>query len=167
MTGGDARDLSLVLREGDCLAIVPRNRNSWYGKRALYAETMSVVKESPGISTGEVTRNLARPCESVSPLLFHPNDLGSLRHESVGAEGADGLAEGGTIEIQGPSATTEVPPALSLGLGARHQQDGRDAEARRRGLHGRPGRCVKDVRLIRALSESSLSYAAHHGHREP
>lgn len=160
MTGGDARDLSLVLSEGDCLAIVPRNRNSWYGKRALYAETMSVVKESPGISTGEVTRNLARPCESVSPLLFHLKNFGSLRHESVGAEG-------GTIEIQGPSATTEVPPALSLGLGARHQQDGRDAEARRRGLHGRPGRCVKDVRLIRALSESSLSYAAHHGHREP
>ena len=31
-----------------------RRRNSWYEKRALYAEIIGVVKDSPGISTGDV-----------------------------------------------------------------------------------------------------------------
>ena len=39
----------------------PRRRNSWYRKRVLYAEIIRIVKDSPGISTGEVARQLGRP----------------------------------------------------------------------------------------------------------
>ena len=50
---------------------VPRKRNSWYRKRALYTEIVGVVKGNPGISTGEVARKLGRPYDYISPLLFH------------------------------------------------------------------------------------------------
>lgn len=70
---------------------VPRRRNSWYRKRALYTEIIRVVKESPGISTEEVARKLARPYEYVSPLLFHLKSFGCLRHEAIEVERTNGL----------------------------------------------------------------------------
>jgi integrase len=71
---------------------VPRRRNSWYRKRTLYKEIVEVVKESPGISTGEVARKLGRPYDYISPLLFHLKKFGSLRYEPAGVERTDGLA---------------------------------------------------------------------------
>ena len=71
---------------------VPRKRNSWYRKRALYTEIVGVVKGNPGISTGEVARKLGRPYDYISPLLFHLKKFGSLRYEPAGVERTNGLA---------------------------------------------------------------------------
>ncbi|MDG6920952.1 MAG: hypothetical protein JRN59_05425 [Nitrososphaerota archaeon] len=70
----------------------PRRRNSWYRKRVLYAEIIRIVKDSPGIPTGEVARQLGRPYDYISPLLFHLKHFGALRYEPVGVERTDGLA---------------------------------------------------------------------------
>ena len=64
----------------------PRRRNSWYKKRALYAKIIVVVKDSPGISTGDVARKLGRPYAYISPLLFHLKRFESLRYEPAGVE---------------------------------------------------------------------------------
>lgn len=69
----------------------PRRHNSWYRKRVVYAEIIKVVKENPGISTGEVVRKMGRPYDQVSPFLFHLKRLQSLRYEPAQVERTEGL----------------------------------------------------------------------------
>jgi site-specific recombinase XerD len=69
------------------------DRNSWFRKRTLYSEILKVVKENPGISTGDVARILGRPYPHIAPLLFHLRRFQAVRYDPVEVERMMGLAE--------------------------------------------------------------------------
>jgi hypothetical protein len=61
-------------------------RNSWFRKRTLYSDILRVVKENPGISTGDVARKLGRPYPHIAPLLFHLRRFQALKYEPIELE---------------------------------------------------------------------------------
>ena len=50
-----------------------------------------MVKENPGISTGEFAGKVGRSYSYISPLPFHLRNFGALRYEPIGRERINGL----------------------------------------------------------------------------